>query len=93
MLVPAKAGIDLKYLPALDRRRSYAFVAIDRATRYVYLEIHPRRNGKTAAAFLERFLAHFPHAVHTILTDNGSEFTDRFAVDPRLREDKHEGQA
>ena len=88
MLVPAKAGIDLKYLPALDRRRSYAFVAIDRATRYVYLEIHPRRNGKTAAAFLERFLAHFPHAVHTILTDNGSEFTDRFAVDPRLRGDR-----
>ncbi len=29
----------------------------------------------------ERFLAHFPHAVHTILTDNGAEFTDRFAVD------------
>jgi transposase InsO family protein len=72
---------DLKHLPALQRRRSYAFVAIDRATRYVYLEIHPRRDGDTAAAFLNRFLAHFPHQVHTILTDNGSEFTDRFAVD------------
>jgi transposase-like protein len=73
--------IDLKHLPALERRKSYAFVAIDRATRYVYLEIHPRRDGKTAAGFLSRFLAHFPHPVHTILTDNGSEFTDRFAVD------------
>lgn len=73
--------IDLKYLPALERRKSYAFVAIDRATRYVYLEIHPQRDGSTAASFLERFLAHFPHPVHTILTDNGSEFTDRFAVD------------
>jgi transposase InsO family protein len=73
--------IDLKHLPALERRKSYAFVAIDRATRYVYLEIHPRRDGKTAAAFLDRFLAHFPHRVHTLLTDNGSEFTDRFAVD------------
>jgi transposase InsO family protein len=30
---------------------------------------------------LKRFLAHFPHRVHTILTDNGSEFTDRFAVE------------
>jgi transposase InsO family protein len=73
--------MDLKHLPALERRKSYAFVAIDRATRYVYLEIHPRRDGETAAGFLARFLAHFPHPVHTILTDNGSEFTDRFAVD------------
>ena len=72
MLVPAKAGI----------------------------EIHPRRAARTAADFLERFLAHFPYAVHTILTDGanvyrerqaltmGSEFTDRFAVDPRLRGDR-----
>lgn len=73
--------IDLKHLPALERRKTYAFVAIDRATRYVYLEIHPRRDADTSAGFLERFLAHFPHAVHTILTDNGSEFTDRFAID------------
>jgi transposase InsO family protein len=73
--------LDLKHLPRLQRRPSYAFVAIDRATRYVYLEIHPRRDAATAAAFLERFLAHFPAGVHTILTDNGSEFTDRFAVD------------
>ncbi|MGY3598148.1 transposase [Bradyrhizobium sp. USDA 4341] len=32
--------IDVKYLPALQRRTSYAFVAIDRATRYVFVEIH-----------------------------------------------------
>jgi transposase-like protein len=73
--------IDLKHLPALEKRKSYAFVAIDRATRYVYLEIHPKRDAKTAAGFLKRFLDRFPHPVHTILTDNGSEFTDRFAVD------------
>lgn len=79
--------IDLKHLPALERRKTYAFVAIDRATRYVYLEIHPRRDGKTAAAFLKRFLAHFPAKAHTILTDNGSEFTDRFAVDMKNKPD------
>ena len=84
--------IDLKHLPPLQKRRSYAFVAIDRATRYVYLEIHPRRDAATAAAFLERFLAHFPAKVHTILTDNGSEFTDRFAVDmPGKPKDKPSG--
>jgi transposase InsO family protein len=73
--------IDLKHLPALEKHKSYAFVAIDRATRYVYLEIHPKRDAATAEGFLKRFLAHFPHRVHTILTDNGSEFTDRFAVE------------
>jgi transposase-like protein len=75
--------IDLKHLPALERRASYAFVAIDRATRYVYVEIHSKRDGATATGFLKRFLAHFPHEVHTILTDNGAEFTDRFAVDKK----------
>jgi transposase-like protein len=79
--------IDLKHLPALQKRKSYAFVAIDRATRYVYLEIHPKRDAETAAGFLERFLAHFPYPVHTILTDNGSEFTDRFAVDKKGKPD------
>jgi len=75
--------LDVKYLPPLNRQRAYAFVAIDRATRYVYLEIHRDRSGATARAFLERFIAHFPHPVHTVLTDNGSEWTDRFAVDKK----------
>src|SRR6516162_4607786 len=81
--------VDLKHLPALQRRKSYAFVAIDRATRYVYMEVHPKRDADTAAGFLDRFLAHFPHRVHTILTDNGSEFTDRFAVDMKDKPRDH----
>ena len=84
--------IDVKYLPPLNRKRSYAYVAIDRATRFVYLEVLPDRRGQTAAAFLARFLASFPLAVHTILTDNGSQFTDRFAVDkPGKPKDKPTG--
>jgi transposase InsO family protein len=77
--------VDVKYLPPLGRRRSYAYVAIDRATRFVYLEILPDRRAATAAGFLTRFLDRFPLAVHTILTDNGSEFTDRFAVDKKAK--------
>jgi len=85
--------VDVKYLPPLGRRRSYAYVAIDRATRFVYLEILADRRAATAAAFLERFLTSFPLAVHTILTDNGSEFTDRFAVDKKAKpHDKPSGQ-
>jgi transposase InsO family protein len=77
--------IDVKYLPPLGRRRGYAYVAIDRATRFVYLEILSNRRAATAAGFLERFLDRFPLRVHTILTDNGSQFTDRFAVDKKAK--------
>jgi len=79
------SAIDVKYLPPLDRRRSYAYVAIDRATRFVYLEILPDRRAATAAGFLEHFLDRFPLTVPTVLTDNGSEFTDRFAVDKKTK--------
>jgi transposase InsO family protein len=93
---PTPAGfvhIDVKYLPPLNRKRAYAYVAIDRATRFAYVEILPDRKGATAAAFLQRFLASFPLSVHTVLTDNGSEFTDRFAVDKKLKpKDKPSGE-
>jgi transposase InsO family protein len=75
--------IDVKYPPPLNRRRSYAYVAIDRATRFVYLEILADRRADTAAGFLARFLERFQLNVHTVLTDNGSEFTDRLAVDKK----------
>jgi transposase InsO family protein len=85
--------IDVKYLPPLNRRRSYAYVAIDRATRFVCLEILPDRRAATAAGFLQRFLNRFALKVHTVLTDNGSEFTDRFAVDKKGKpHDKPSGQ-
>jgi transposase InsO family protein len=70
--------IDLKHLPALRKSKAYVFVAIERATRFVYVEIVMKRDAKTIAACLERFLKAFGHPVHTILTDNGAEFTDRF---------------
>ena len=84
---PATVGfihIDLKHLTRLDGRPAYVFVAIDRATRFVHIEIVERRDAETIAACLDRFIERFPHPVHTILTDNGSEFTDRFG-DARWR--------
>ena len=70
--------VDLKHLARLDGKPAYVFVAIERLTRFVHIEIVPQRDAVTIAACLQRFLAAFGHPVHTILTDNGSEFTDRF---------------
>lgn len=72
--------IDLKHLPRLEGKRSYVFAAIDRATRFVFIEIITDRSAATITACLEHFLEVFPYPVHTILTDNGSEFTDRFGA-------------
>lgn len=72
--------VDLKHLTRLDGRASFVFVAIDRATRFVHIECIAKRDAAMIAACLERFLAAFPHNVHTIPTDNGSEFTDRFGA-------------
>lgn len=79
--------IDLKHLTRLKGQRSYVFVAIERATRFVYVEVVPQRDAKTIAGCLERFVEAFGYPIHTILTDNGSEFTDRFAVDKKDKPD------
>jgi DNA-binding transcriptional MerR regulator len=70
--------VDVKHLTKLDGKRSYAYVAIERVTRYVYVEILDDLKPATAEGFVQRFLSHFPHPVHTILTDNGMEWTDKY---------------
>ena len=72
--------IDLKHLTTLRGRKAYVFVAIERSTRFVHIEIVERRDAVTIAGCLSRFIQAFDYPIHTILTDNGSEFTDRFAV-------------
>jgi transposase InsO family protein len=74
--------MDLKQLTKLHKQGSYVFVAIDRATRYVYAEIIYNKQAVRVQQCLERFIKHFPHKVHTILTDNGKEFTNRRYPNP-----------
>lgn len=59
--------IDLKHLTSLRQTKSYVFVAIERVTRFVHVEIVISRDGPTIAGCLERFLDAFGHPVHTIL--------------------------
>ena len=83
--------VDLKHLPRLKGQAAYVFVAIERTTRFVHAEIVQDRSGETIAACLTRFLDAFGHPVHTILTDNGSEFTDRFGDARWRKRDKGTG--
>ncbi len=78
---PGYLHIDYKYLPQMpdEKSRRYLFVAIDRATRWVYLELRPEKTVRAAQGFLKRVLAKVPFKVHRILTDNDKAFTDRLS--------------
>ena len=77
--------IDLKYLAKLEGKGEYVFVAIERLTRFVWVAVVPSRSAGTIAETMKRFLAAFPGTPHTVLTDNGAEFTDRFGGDTSRR--------
>jgi transposase-like protein len=50
--------VDVKYLPQMpdEAARQYLFAAIDRATRWVYVEILPDKTAQRAQGFLRRLI-------------------------------------
>jgi transposase InsO family protein len=77
---PGFIHVDIKYLPQMadETARRYLFVAIDRATRWVYLRIYADQGEASSTDFLRRLHATAPMRIEKLLTDNGSQFTDRF---------------
>jgi transposase InsO family protein len=57
--------------------RRYLFVAIDRATRWVFIRVYNNKTAANARRFLRDLERACPIHIRTILTDNGKEFTDR----------------
>jgi hypothetical protein len=55
----------------------HMFLAIDRVSKFTYVELHPSATILTGAAFLRGVVAAFPCKLHTVLTNNGILFTDR----------------
>ena len=53
------------------------FVAIDRATRWVFVRICSSKTGANARRFLRDLQRACPLRIRTVLTENGREFTDR----------------
>jgi transposase len=77
---PGFLHIDIKYLPQMpdETKRRYLFVAIDRATRWVFMEIYADQTESSSTDFLGKVKAACPIKIAKLLTDNGSQFTDRF---------------
>lgn len=55
--------------------RLYMFVAIDRTSKFAFVELHREAKQRTAGDFLRRLIEAVPYKVHTVLTDNGIHFT------------------
>ncbi len=79
--------VDIKYMPNRpdDPQKRYPLVAIDRATRWVYLEVVNDKTAKTAAAFIKRCYEKCPVVTKAIFTDKGKKFTDRFIANGERR--------
>jgi len=79
---PGYVHVDYKYLPQMpdESSRRYLFVAIDRASRWVYLELHDDKSANAAKGFLKRLVAKAPFKIVKLLTDNDKAFTDRFTA-------------
>ena len=54
----------------------YLFVAIDRTSKFAFVQLHDRANRSTAVSFLQAVIEAVPYRLHTILTDNGIQFAD-----------------
>ena len=59
-----------------EEGKLHLFVAIDRTSKFAFAELHEKATRRVAADFLRRLIAAVPYRIHTVLTDNGTHFTD-----------------
>ena len=53
------------------------FVAIDRVSKFAFVRLVTSAGKMEAAQFLRDFISSVPYRIHTVLTDNGVQFTSR----------------
>lgn len=84
--MPGYIHMDVKYLPQMqhETKRRYLFVAIDRTTRWVFVQIKANKTAANAKAFLRALHKACPIKITKLLTDNGKEFTDRLFASREL---------
>jgi transposase InsO family protein len=59
-----------------EQGKLHLFVAIDRTSKFAFVELHEKATRRIASNFLRALAAAVPYRVHTVLTDNGTHFTE-----------------
>ena len=63
-----------------EQGRLYLFVAVDRTSKFAFAQLQERATRRAAADFLQALVATVPYRIHTVLTDNGTQFVDRTPI-------------
>lgn len=58
-----------------EQGKLYMFVAIERTSKFAFIELHENSKTATSRDFLLRLIEAVPYKIHTVLTDNGIQFT------------------
>jgi transposase InsO family protein len=58
-----------------EQGKLHMFVAIDRTSKFAFVELHEKTTTAVSKDFLLRLIAAVPYKIHTVLTDNGIQFT------------------
>ena len=53
----------------------YLYVAIDRTSKFAFVHLVKKTGRTSASTFLEALIKAVPYKIHTVLTDNGVQFT------------------
>jgi transposase InsO family protein len=55
-------------------------VAIDRTSKFAFVQPREKATRRAAADFLRALITAVPYTVHTVLTDNGTQFVDSLPI-------------
>jgi transposase InsO family protein len=58
-----------------EQGKLYLLVAIDRTSKFAFVELHEKAPRRVAGDFLRALIKAVPYRVHIVLTDNGTHFT------------------
>src|SRR5271156_6558609 len=53
-----------------EQGKLYLFVAIDRTSKFAFVQLHERATTRVSADFLKALIEAVPYKIHTVLTDN-----------------------
>jgi transposase InsO family protein len=59
-----------------EQGKLYLLVAIDRTSKFAFVQLHEKATRRIAGDFLRALAATVPYKVRIVLTDNGTHFTD-----------------
>ena len=58
-----------------EQGKLHMFVAIDRTSKFAFVELHEKATTAVSGDFLRNLVKAVPYKIHTVLTDNGIQFT------------------